>query len=152
MRPLISACLPVAMCCVAVAAPGQQTPASTGAGDPSAAHAAPSPALPPPPHAPIGSGDSAARAARAAVYLTRGNAALASGMRDTARIAWEDALYENPALTDASLQLAQMLVDDGQGFFAQRVLQRALTYDPHNPKLLHFRAVRAPAADSGAHQ
>jgi Tfp pilus assembly protein PilF len=98
--------------------------------------------LPAPPTAAIASGDSAARHGRARQYLARGDAALAAGMRDTARVSWEKALYEDPALTDASVELATMLVEDGQGFFAQRTLQRALKYDPQNPKLLHFSAHR----------
>jgi len=98
--------------------------------------------LPTAPAESIGTGDTAARHARALRYLTRGDAALAAGMRDTARISWEDALYEDPALTDASVELATMLVEDGQGFFAQRTIQRALKYDPQNPKLLRFRAYK----------
>src|SRR6185312_3289557 len=96
--------------------------------------------LPPPPAAPIASGDHAARAARAQQYFKRGNAALTVGMRDTARIAWENALYEDATLTDASIALAKMLTEDGQGFYAKRILERALYYDPQNPKLLHFSA------------
>lgn len=110
------------------------------AGSPGASSAASASALPPAPTAPIASGDSVARHARALQYLARGSAALSNGMRDTARIAWEDALYEDPTLTDASVKLATLLTEDGQGFFAQRVLERALHYDPHNPELLHFSA------------
>lgn len=111
-----------------------------------ASHAA---LLPPAPTAAVGSGDSTARHDRAVQYLVRGEAALAAGMRDTARVAWENALYEDPALTDASVRLARLLTEDGQGFFAQRVLERALHYDPRNPELLHFSARRRPTPDSG---
>jgi Tfp pilus assembly protein PilF len=117
--------------------------AATGGAQTPAGHAGPQGStakLPPAPTEAIGSGDSTARHERARRYLARGDAALAAGMRDTARISWENALYEYPALTDASVELATMLVEDGQGYFAQRTLQRALKYDPQNPKLLHFKA------------
>jgi Tfp pilus assembly protein PilF len=108
--------------------------------------------LPPAPTAAVGSGDSAARVARSRLYLARGDAALAAGMRDTARVAWETALYENPALTDASVELATMLVENGDGWFGRKVIERALHFDPRNPKLLHFSAYRKPSpADSAGH-
>jgi Tfp pilus assembly protein PilF len=112
-------------------------PAASATPTPTAATAS---VLPPAPTAPIASGDSVARVARARLYFARGNAALAAGMRDTARVAWENALYEDVTLTDAAVALATMLTEDGQGFYAQRILQRALHYDPQNPKLLHFSA------------
>ncbi|GEM_PF-6625547 len=128
------------------AAGGAVTPATT------ATRRAPAPsasaALPPAPSERIGSGDSAARHARAERYLQRGDAALAAGMRDTARIAWENALYEYPPLTDAAIELARMLTEDGDGFYARRVLERALHFDPDNPKLLHFRARRRALPDT----
>ena len=96
--------------------------------------------LPPAPTAKVASGDSAARAARAKLYVARGEAALAAGMRDTARVAWESALYEDPACTDASVDLARVLVEDGDGLHARSLLMHALQRDPTNPKLLHFSA------------
>src|SRR5581483_8606238 len=130
----------------------QATPASPPAPSAAASPSSLSPGrtvLPPPPSEPVYSGDSTARKARARIYLARGDAALAAGMRDTARVAWETALYEYPGLTDASVELATMLVENGDGWFARKLIERALFFDPQNPKLLHFSAHRKPApADS----
>jgi Tfp pilus assembly protein PilF len=86
--------------------------------------------------------------ARAAQYLARGDAAFAASMQDTARVMWEDALYEDPRLTDASVKLATLLVQTGKGYWAKRVIERALHFDPNNPKLLHFSAYRVGSADA----
>jgi Tfp pilus assembly protein PilF len=85
------------------------------------------------------------------VYVARGEAAMQAGMRDSAKIAWEKALDENAACTDASVDLARMLVEDGDGLHAQSLLMTALQRDPTNPKLLHFSARRIGAPpDSSA--
>jgi hypothetical protein len=146
VMPLVVA----AICVVAPAASAQgAAPRTPAASAPSSPAAPTGVVLPPAPTAPVESGDSAARVARSRLYLARGDAALAAGMRDTARVAWETALYENPALTDASLELATMLVESGDGWFGRKVIERALHFDPQNPKLLHFSAHRKPSpADS----
>jgi Tfp pilus assembly protein PilF len=131
----------VAACGLAVSASGQQ--AANAPSTPAA-----SAPLRPPPTAPVGSGDSAARAGRARIYVARGEAALAAGMRDTARVAFEKALYEDPACTDASVDLATILTEDGDGLHARNLIVRALQIDPTNPKLLHFSAHRRTARDS----
>jgi len=131
------------MACLGVSLPAQQTAV------PAATHQASAPAtavtLPPEPLAKVGSGDSAARAARALIYVARGEAALRAGMRDTARIAWEKALNENPQCTDAVVDFARVMVEDGDGLHAQELLSSALARDPTNPKLLHFKAHRIGA-------
>jgi Tfp pilus assembly protein PilF len=126
---------------LAASASGQQT------GNASSTPTAAVP-LPPPPTAPVGSGDSAARAGRAKIYVARGEAALAAGMRDTAKIAFEKALYENPACTDASVDLATIMTEDGDGLHARDLITRALQLDPTNPKIQHFSAHKRPARDS----
>lgn len=123
--------------------PSQPTTAATA--PPSPARAPGAVTLPPAPTAPVASGDSAARAARAKQYVARGEAALAAGWRDTARVAWEKALYEDPACTDASVDLARVLVEDGDGLHGRQLIMRALARDPTNPKLLHFSARRRGA-------
>ncbi len=130
--------------CAAVPLQAQQTAApQPGAQD--SAHRAPAVLLPPEPTAHVGSGDSAARASRALIYVARGEAALRAGMRDSARVAWEKALDENDACSDAVVDLARMMVEDGQGRLAQSLLATALRRDPTNPKLLHFSARRIGA-------
>jgi predicted Zn-dependent protease len=107
--------------------------------------------LPPEPIAHVGTGDSAARAARALVYVNRGEVALRAGMRDTARVAFEKALSESNTCTDAVVDLARIMVEDGDGARAQNLLTTALRRDPTNPKLLHFSARRIGAPpDSSA--
>jgi predicted Zn-dependent protease len=107
--------------------------------------------LPPEPTAHVGTGDSAARAARALVYVNRGDVALRAGMRDTARVAFEKALDENNMCADAVVGLARLMVEDGDGAHAQSLLMTALRRDPTNPKLLHFSARRIGAPpDSSA--
>lgn len=140
---------PVMLCGASVAAAAQQ--ATTPPASPPPQQATASVALPPPPTAPVASGDSVARSARAKLYVARGEAALAAGMRDTARVAWERALYEDPACTDASVDLARVLVEDGDGLHARALLTHALQRDPTNPKLLHFSArSRTAPPDSAA--
>jgi phage tail tape-measure protein len=155
MRLSIPCCLILAGC-LAGSAHAQQVSASPATGRDSARQAprradAPAVALPPEPTAHVGTGDSAARAARALAYVARGEAALRAGMRDSAKIAWEKALDESAACTDASVDLARMLVEDGDGLHAQSLLMTALRRDPTNPKLLHFSARRigAPPDSSG---
>jgi Tfp pilus assembly protein PilF len=140
---LMPVCVLVAAC---AAAPlqAQQTAAPHPAAQDSA-HRAPAVVLPPEPTAHVGSGDSATRAARALIYVARGEAALRAGMRDSARIAWEKALDEDNTCTDAVVDLARMMVEDGAGRQAQTLLASALQRDPTNPKLLHFSARRIGA-------
>jgi predicted Zn-dependent protease len=116
-----------------------------GAGD--SAQRTPRVALPPEPTEHVASGDSAARAARALVYVARGEAAMHAGMRDTARVAYEKALDEDYRCSDAVVGLARIMVEAGDGLHAQALLATALRRDPTNPKLLHFSARRigAPA-------
>lgn len=72
-------------------------------------------------------------------------------MRDTARVAFEKALYEDPACTNASVGLATILTEDGDGLHARNLIMRALERDPTNPKLLHFSArKRGAPADTTA--
>jgi hypothetical protein len=142
MRLMLAAAIVAA--CAAVPLQAQQTAASQpGAQD--SAHRGPAIVLPPEPMAHVGSGDSAARASRALIYVARGEAALRAGMRDSARIAWEKALDENDACSDAVVDLARMMVEDGHGRQAQSLLATALQRDPTNPKLLHFSARRIGA-------
>jgi tetratricopeptide (TPR) repeat protein len=142
MRLMLAGLLVAA--CAAVPMHGQQTaPPRPGAGD--STHAAPHIALPPEPAEHVASGDSAARAARALVYVARGEAAAHAGMRDTARIAYEKALDEDYRSADAVVGLARLMVEDGDGARAQSLLATALRRDPTNPKLLHFSARRIGA-------
>lgn len=138
MRLMLTGVL-VAMC-AAVPIRAQQSPPPPGGQD--SAHRA---VLPPEPVAHVGTGDSAARAARALVYVNRGEAALRAGMRDTARVAFEKALDENNTCTDAVVDLSRIMVEDGDGLHAQALLATALRRDPTNPKLLHFSARRIGA-------
>jgi Tfp pilus assembly protein PilF len=133
LRFLLFLLCPLAALGLAAAASGQQTGAA-----PSTPTASVS--LPPPPTASVGSGDSAARAGRAKIYAARGEAALAAGMRDTAKIAFEKALYEDYACTDAAVGLATILTEDGDGLHARDLIARALQLDPTNPKVQHFSA------------
>jgi predicted Zn-dependent protease len=143
--------------CLAGSAHAQQTTASPATGADSG-HRAARPVdatahpvtLPPEPTAHVGSGDSAARAARALLYVARGEAAARAGMRDSAKIAWEKALDDNSACSDASVDLARMMVEDGDGAHAQSLLMTALRRDPTNPKLLHFSARRIGAPPDSA--
>ena len=133
---------PLAALGLAASASGQQT--GTAPSPPTA-----SVRLPPPPTAAVGSGDSAARAGRAKIYAARGEAALAAGMRDTAKIAFEKALYEDYACTDAAVGLATILTEDGDGLHARDLIARALQLDPTNPKVQHFSAhMRRTTRDS----
>ncbi|MFI5250037.1 MAG: tetratricopeptide repeat protein [Gemmatimonadales bacterium] len=136
----------VVACCAVMPAQAQQTATRPGARD-SAQHAAQPTGvvLPPEPTEHVGSGDSAARAARALVYVARGEAATRAGMRDSARIAYEKALDEDYRCSDAVVDLARMMVEDGDGLHAQGLLMTALRRDPTNPKLLHFSARRIGA-------
>jgi predicted Zn-dependent protease len=148
MRLMLSCALVAA--CAALPLQAQQ-PAPAQAGTQDSAHRAAAVVLPPEPTAHVGSGDSAARAARALIYVARGEAAIRAGMRDSARIAWEKALDENNLCSDAVVGLARMMVEDGQGRRAQSLLASALQRDPTNPKLLHFSARRIGAPpDSSA--
>jgi Tfp pilus assembly protein PilF len=144
MRLTIPCCLIVAIC-VGASVQAQQTAASPPSARDSTHRSAAPVTLPPEPTAHVASGDSAARAARAMLYVARGEAALRAGMRDSAKVAWEKALDENAACTDASVDLARMLTEDGQGGHARALLMAALQYDPTNPKLLHFSARRIGA-------
>ena len=136
----------VAMCAAVPIRAQQSTAPQTGGQD--STHRV---MLPPEPIAHVGTGDSAARAARALVYVNRGEVALRAGMRDTARVAFEKALNENNTCTDAVVDLARIMVEDGDGARAQSLLNTALRRDPTNPKLLHFSARRIGApADSSA--
>ncbi|GEM_PF-4101523 len=145
----------VAAACAALPIQAQQTAAQRPeAGD--SAQRMPRPTggvvLPPEPTEHVASGDSTARAARALVYVARGEAALRAGMRDTARVAYEKALDEDYRCSDAVVDLARMMVEDGDGRRAQSLLASALQRDPTNPKLLHFSARRigAPPPDSSS--
>jgi Tfp pilus assembly protein PilF len=129
--------------CAAVPLQAQQTAAPRPGAD--SAHAASHAGLPPEPAEHVASGDSAARAARALVYVARGDAAVHAGMRDTARIAYEKALDEDNRSSDAVVGLARLMVEDGDGARAQNLLATALRRDPTNPKLLHFSARRIGA-------
>lgn len=146
MRLMLAGLLVVA--CAAVPMQAQQTAVPR----PSAGDSArtPRPALPPEPTGHVASGDSATRAARALVYVARGDAAQRAGMRDTARVAYEKALDEDYRCSDAVVGLARIMVEDGDGARAQNLLATALRRDPTNPKLLHFSARRigAPADSS----
>lgn len=137
----------LAAVCAAVPIRAQQSAAPPPGGQDSAHRVV----LPLEPIAHVGTGDSAARAARALVYVNRGEVALRAGMRDTARVAFEKALTENNTCTDAVVDLARIMVEDGDGARAENLLNSALRRDPTNPKLLHFSARRIGApVDSSA--
>ncbi len=153
MRLVLVSVLVVAFAAVPMQA--QQTTAPhPGAGD--SAQRMPGSAagvvLPPEPTEHVASGDSAARAARALVYVARGEAAQRAGMRDTARVAYERALDEDYRCTDAVVDLARIMVEDGDGLHAQSLLATALRRDPTNPKLLHFSARRIGAPPDSTSQ
>lgn len=142
----------VVAACAAMPTQAQQTAARPGAGDSAQRMRSTGVVLPPEPTEHVGSGDSAARAARALVYVARGEAAMRAGMRDSARSAYEKALDEDYRCSDAVVDLARMMVEDGDGLHAQSLLATALRRDPTNPKLLHFSARRTGAPpDSSSH-
>lgn len=143
----------VMACCAAIPLQAQQTATRPGAGDSAQRMARPTGVvLPPEPTEHVGSGDSAARAARALVYVARGEAATRAGMRDSARIAYQKALDEDYRCSDAVVDLARMMVEDGDGLHAQGLLMTALRRDPTNPKLLHFSARRIGAPPDSSSQ
>jgi tetratricopeptide (TPR) repeat protein len=141
--------------CAAMPIQAQQTPAASPSAGDSAQRmqrSASGVVLPPEPIEHVGSGDSAARAARALVYVARGEAAKQAGMRDTARAAFEKALDEDFRCSDAVVDLARMMVEEGDGRRAQSLLETALRRDPTNPKLLHFSARRIGAPPDSSSQ
>ncbi len=89
--------------------------------------------------------DSVAREARAKVLFQQGNAWLAKGQRDSARVAWEGAVGLDHHNVDAIVALANLLVEDGYAGNARVLLGLAIKSNPGDPRLLHFRAVRDTA-------
>jgi hypothetical protein len=153
MRLMLAGVL-VAVCAAVPVQAQQAATAGPGVGDSAQRMARPTGGvvLPPEPTEHVASGDSAARAARALVYVARGEAAQRAGMRDTARVAYEKALDEDYRCSDAVVDLARMMVEDGDGRRAQSLLATALRRDPTNPKLLHFSARRMGAPPDSSSQ
>jgi Flp pilus assembly protein TadD len=153
MRLMLAGVL-VAVCAAVPVQAQQAATAGPGVGDSARRMARPTGGvvLPPEPTEHVASGDSAARAARALVYVARGEAAQRAGMRDTARVAYEKALDEDYRCSDAVVDLARMMVEDGDGRRAQSLLATALRRDPTNPKLLHFSARRMGAPPDSSSQ
>lgn len=89
--------------------------------------------------------DSAARVARAKELFRQGNAWLAKGQRDSARVAWEGAVILDHHNVDAIVALAHLLVEDGYAGNAQVLLGLALKSNPGDPRLTHFKAIRDTA-------
>lgn len=89
--------------------------------------------------------DSAARVARAQKFYQQGQAYLARGERDSARLAWESAVGLDHDNVPAIVDLARLLVADGYAGNAQVLLTLAIKRHPNDPRLLHFSAVRDTA-------
>jgi len=89
--------------------------------------------------------DSIAAVARAKARFEQGNAWMAKGQRDSARLAYEDAVSLDHHNVDAIVALAHLLVADGYAGNAQVLLRLALHSNPGDPRLLHFKAVRDTA-------
>jgi tetratricopeptide (TPR) repeat protein len=89
--------------------------------------------------------DSAVRVARAKEFFRQGNAWLAKGQRDSARVAWEAAVTLDHHNVDAIVALAHLLVEDGYAGNAQVLLKLAIHSNPDDPRLLHFKAIRDTA-------
>lgn len=89
--------------------------------------------------------DSAARVAKAKVLAEKGNAWLAKGQRDSARLALEGAVTLDHHNVDAIVTLAHLLVEDGYAGNAQVLLGLAIKSNPGDPRLMHFKAIRDTA-------
>jgi tetratricopeptide (TPR) repeat protein len=76
----------------------------------------------------------------------RGEAWLAKGQRDSARLALESAVALDHHNVDAIVTLGRLLVADGYAGNAQVLLTLALKSNPNDPRLLHFSAVRDTVA------
>jgi tetratricopeptide (TPR) repeat protein len=78
----------------------------------------------------------AAAQQRPAVELTRkGYEAMKQGRTDEARLLWTDALRLEPALTEASLALGELIYRGADLDNAIAIYERALTYAPDHPHL-----------------
>jgi len=89
--------------------------------------------------------DSVARVARAQKFVEQGNAWLAKGDRDSARVAFEHAVDLDHDNVDAIVTLGHLLVEQGYAGNARVLLTLALKRHPNDPRLLHFSAVRDTA-------
>jgi putative PEP-CTERM system TPR-repeat lipoprotein len=80
-------------------------------------------------------------AARSAPLLSlRGDALLATGKRDEAKQAYEQALGLNPNAGDALLGLARQALSQNDPDTSERYLADAMAKDPNNPEVWMFRA------------
>jgi tetratricopeptide (TPR) repeat protein len=91
-------------------------------------------------------GDSIARVAQAKAFFEKGNAWMAKGQRDSARLAYESAVDLDHHNVDAIVALAHLLVEDGYTSNARVLLNLAIRSNPGDPRLLHFKAIRDSAS------
>jgi tetratricopeptide (TPR) repeat protein len=91
-------------------------------------------------------GDSIARVAQAKAFFEKGNAWMAKGQRDSARLAYEGAVDLDHHNVDAIVALAHLLVEDGYTSNARVLLNLAIRSNPGDPRLLHFKAIRDSAS------
>jgi hypothetical protein len=83
--------------------------------------------------------------ARAKELFRQGNAWLAKGQRDSARLALEGAVDLDHHNVDAIVALAHLLVADGYAGNAKVLLGLALKSNPGDPRLTNFKAIRDTA-------
>jgi cytochrome c-type biogenesis protein CcmH/NrfG len=80
----------------------------------------------------------------------KGDAYVAAGFPDSARLAYERALQYNGDDIDATVKMATILINEGHGRYAVDLLSFALKRHPTDPRLLNFRAIRPGADTTGA--
>jgi Tfp pilus assembly protein PilF len=94
--------------------------------------------------------DSAARAAQARDWVTKGDSVMKLGNRDLARADYAKAVDTDHDNVDGIVKPATMLVEDGHGQMAQKLLTDALHHHPNDPRLLNFHVVRPGVDTAGA--
>lgn len=94
--------------------------------------------------------DSAKRAAQARDWVVKGDSVMALGNRDLARADYAKAVDTDHDNIDGIVKLATMLVQDGHGQVAQKLLTDALHHHPDDPRLTHFQVVRPGVDTTGA--
>ena len=84
--------------------------------------------------------DSASRTTLARLRVNAGVADYRAGNRARARIAWEQALADDPGLVEASVSLGAVLLELGKRDSARVVVRRALAAHPTDVRLLALQA------------
>jgi len=84
--------------------------------------------------------DSASRALAARLAVNAGLAALRAGDTTAAQSFWERAMHEDPGVSEAPGDLAELLLARGRRDLARDILIRGLHASPGQPRLLGLRA------------